>query len=70
MPAKFVRSISLTAELAALIDEKVSTGHYSSASEVVRTALRLMAEDDRRRDREGGYTNWRQDGQQTTSAPS
>lgn len=44
MPAKFVRSVSLTRELTALIDEKIATGHYRSASEVVRAALRLLAE--------------------------
>jgi antitoxin ParD1/3/4 len=47
MPAKFVRSVSLTQELTALIDEKIATGHYRSASEVVRAALRLLAEQDR-----------------------
>ncbi|PVE21566.1 type II toxin-antitoxin system ParD family antitoxin [Microvirga sp. KLBC 81] len=42
MPAKFVHSVSLTAELTALIDEKIATGHYRSASEVVRAPLRLL----------------------------
>jgi antitoxin ParD1/3/4 len=51
MPAKLVRSVSLTSELTALIDEKIATGHYRSASEVVRAALRLLAEQDRRRGR-------------------
>jgi antitoxin ParD1/3/4 len=48
MPAKFVRSVSLTHELTALIDGKVASGHYRSASEVVRAALRLLAEQDQR----------------------
>ncbi len=46
MPAKFVRSVSLTSELTALIDAKIATGHYRSASEVVRAALRLLVEQD------------------------
>ena len=46
MPAKFIRSVSLTSELAALIDEKIASGYYRSASEVVRAALRLLAEQD------------------------
>jgi antitoxin ParD1/3/4 len=48
VPAKFVRSVSLTRELTAFIDEKIATGHYRSASEVIRAALRLLAERDRR----------------------
>lgn len=48
LPAKFVRSVSLTPELTAFIDEKIATGHYRSASEVVRAALRLLVERDRR----------------------
>jgi len=48
MPAKFVRSVSLTPELTAFIDAKVASGHYASASEVVRAALRLLVEQDRR----------------------
>jgi putative addiction module CopG family antidote len=46
VPAKIVRSISLTPELTALIDAKLATGHHRSASEVVRAALRLMAKQD------------------------
>jgi antitoxin ParD1/3/4 len=48
VPAKIVRSVSLTPELTAFIDEKIATGHYRSASEVVRAALRLLVEQDRR----------------------
>lgn len=51
MPAKIVRSVSLTPELTALIDAKLASGHYRSASEVVRAALRLMDEQDRREGR-------------------
>lgn len=38
--------ISLTPELEALINQKVSSGLYNSASEVVREALRLLKERD------------------------
>lgn len=41
-------NVSLTAELEQLIHLKVETGRYNSASEVVREALRLMAERDER----------------------
>ena len=39
-------NVSLTPELESLIHHKVSNGRYSSASEVVREALRLMEERD------------------------
>jgi antitoxin ParD1/3/4 len=39
-------NVSLTPELESLIHHKVSAGRYSSASEVVREALRLMEERD------------------------
>lgn len=40
-------NVNLTPELEAMVREKVATGLYSSASEVVREALRLMEEKDR-----------------------
>jgi antitoxin ParD1/3/4 len=40
-------NVSLTPELEKLVDEKVASGLYTSASEVVREALRLLAESDR-----------------------
>ena len=40
-------SVSLTAELAALVAEKVGSGRYGSASEVVRPGLRLLEERER-----------------------
>lgn len=40
-------SISLTAELIGLIKAKVQSGRYTSASEVVREALRLLERADR-----------------------
>lgn len=39
-------NVSLTPELAKLVDEKVATGMYGSASEVIREALRLLDERD------------------------
>ena len=41
-------NVSLTAPLEALIHEKVSSGFYNNASEVVREALRIMHERDQR----------------------
>ncbi len=39
-------NVSLTPELERLVTEKVATGLYNSASEVVREALRLLRERD------------------------
>lgn len=44
MPVKHARHIALTAPLAAWMDELVARGEYSSASDLVRTALRQMQE--------------------------
>ncbi len=43
-------NISLPAELEEVVDSRVRTGRYGSASEVVREALRLLEERDRLRD--------------------
>jgi antitoxin ParD1/3/4 len=43
-------NVSLTPELEALVDKKVKSGRYTSASEVVREALRLLEERDRMRE--------------------
>jgi antitoxin ParD1/3/4 len=43
-------NVSLTKELEQLVSEKVRSGRYLSASEVVREALRLLEERDRLRD--------------------
>jgi antitoxin ParD1/3/4 len=40
-------NVSLTPQLEELVQSKVSSGLYTSASEVVREALRLMDEQDR-----------------------
>ena len=42
-------NVNLTPHLDALVRSKVSSGMYTSASEVVREALRLMDEQDRLR---------------------
>jgi antitoxin ParD1/3/4 len=39
-------NVSLTAQLESYVQQKVATGMYNSASEVMREALRLMAEKD------------------------
>jgi len=39
--------VNLTPQLESLVKQKVASGLYSSASEVVREALRLMEEQDR-----------------------
>jgi antitoxin ParD1/3/4 len=39
-------NINLTPQLEELVRQKVASGHYSSASEVVREALRLMERED------------------------
>jgi antitoxin ParD1/3/4 len=40
-------NVSLTKDLAELVRQKVESGLYTSASEVVREALRLLADQDR-----------------------
>ncbi len=44
-------NVSLTPELEQLVNEKVGSGLYQTASEVVREALRLMKERDQERER-------------------
>jgi antitoxin ParD1/3/4 len=41
-------NVSLTPELERMVEEKVRTGSYASASEVVREALRLLGRRDAR----------------------
>lgn len=43
-------NVNLTAELEELIQKKVASGLYNNQSEVVREALRLLAEQDRLRE--------------------
>lgn len=42
-------NVSLTSELERFVSEKVESGRYNSASEVVREALRLLEERDQAR---------------------
>jgi antitoxin ParD1/3/4 len=44
-------NVSLTPELERLVNEKVDSGLYQTASEVVREALRLLKDRDYARDR-------------------
>ncbi len=44
MPKRVPMNVSLTAELASFVSEKVASGRYGTASEVVRTSLRLLEE--------------------------
>ena len=43
-------NVSLTPQLEELVNQRVRSGRYNSASEVVREALRLMEEQDRLRE--------------------
>jgi antitoxin ParD1/3/4 len=47
--AIFPMNVSLTPELDKFVADKVESGRYNSASEVVREALRLLEEHDRAR---------------------
>jgi antitoxin ParD1/3/4 len=51
MRTRKTRNVSLTPELEAFVDGKVASGRYRSASEVVRAALRLLDERERRTER-------------------
>lgn len=44
------RNVSLTPEIEAFIAGRVASGRFRGASEVVRAALRLLEEDERRRE--------------------
>ena len=44
------RNVSLTPEIEAFINERVSSGRFRSASEVVRAALRLLEDEEHRRE--------------------
>ena len=54
-------NVSLTAELERMVADRVESGRYASASEVIREALRLLEERDRlaalRRDIEAGIAD-------------
>ena len=46
---KLAMNVSLTPELESFVQNKVSSGRYTSASEVVREALRLLEEQEKAR---------------------
>lgn len=46
MPAQHTLHVALTQPLVRYVGEQVATGHYATASEVVRAALRLLIERD------------------------
>jgi antitoxin ParD1/3/4 len=56
MPVRKTRNVSLTPEMEMFIDGRVASGRYRSASEVVRAALRLLEEDERKRQEPGFRT--------------
>ena len=45
--SKELMNVSLTAELETVVNQKVQSGMYNSASEVIREGLRLLVEQDR-----------------------
>jgi antitoxin ParD1/3/4 len=45
MPSKHSLNVSLTAHLSGFVAERVASGHFRTASEVVRAALRLLERD-------------------------
>lgn len=47
MPTRKTKNVSLTPELDRFVAERVASGRYRSASEVVRAALRLLEKDER-----------------------
>jgi antitoxin ParD1/3/4 len=52
-------NVSLTKELEAMVDQRVRSGRYASASEVIREALRLL--EDREQTRRLGLEELRQE---------
>lgn len=49
MPAKSSLNVSLTPELEKFVKQRVATGQYQTASEVVREGLRLLERQERER---------------------
>jgi antitoxin ParD1/3/4 len=44
MPRRQIRTISLSQELDRFVADEVASGHYSTASEVIRAGLRTLIE--------------------------
>ena len=42
MPVRKTMNVSITPELGRSVADRIASGHYASASEVVRAALRLL----------------------------
>ena len=51
MPARNTLHVSVTPELAAFVSEQIASGSYQTASEVVRAGLRLLADQERQKER-------------------
>ncbi len=51
MPARNTPHVSVTPELAAFVGEQIASGSYRTASEVVRAGLRLLADQERQKER-------------------
>jgi antitoxin ParD1/3/4 len=54
-------NISLTPELERLVDEKVKSGRYASASEVIREGLRLLEEQEALKQQRLAEVRWKID---------
>lgn len=50
MPARASLNVSLTPELERFVQERVATGRYQTASEVIREGLRLLEQEERDRE--------------------
>lgn len=44
MPRRQIRTVSLSQELDRFVADEVASGHYSTASEVIRAGLRTLIE--------------------------
>jgi antitoxin ParD1/3/4 len=55
MPARNTLHVSVTPELAAFVGEQIASGDYRTASEVVRAGLRLLADQERQKERKRSH---------------